>query len=71
MTRTSTSARNLYSLDNVARPHLTVNGKVTPVPFRNIDNIGPAGSVNSSVKDMSQWLRFHIAKGMLDGKRIA
>ncbi len=71
MTRTSTSARNLYRLDNVARPHLTVNGKVTPVPLRNIDNIGPAGSVNSSVKDMSQWLRFHIANGMLDGKRVA
>jgi hypothetical protein len=71
MTRTSTSARDLYKLDNVARPHTTVNGQIMPVPFRNIDNIGPAGSVNSSIKDMSQWLRFHIANGLLDGKRIA
>lgn len=71
MTRTSTSVRELYRLDNAARPHLKINGQMTPVPLRNIDNIGPAGSINSSVKDMSKWLRFHIANGMLDGKRIA
>lgn len=71
MNRSFTSARDLYKLDNVARPHLEINGQIGPVPFRNIDNIGPAGSMSSSARDLSNWLRFHIANGMLDGKRIA
>jgi len=71
MTRSSTSVLDLQGLDNVATPHMKIDGKVTGVPFRNIDNIGPAGSVNASIKDMSQWLMFHLNEGNLDGKRIA
>lgn len=37
------------------------------LPFRNIDLIGPAGSVNSSVREMAQWLRFNLAGGSIDG----
>jgi len=70
MTRSSTSVLDLQGLDNVATPHIKIDGKVTPVPFRNIDNIGPAGSVNASVKNMSQWLMFHLNKGILNGRRI-
>ncbi len=70
MTRSSTSVLDLQGLNNVATPHIKIDGKVTRVPFRNIDNIGPAGSVNASIKDMSQWLISHLNKGNLDGKRI-
>ncbi|MDO9528280.1 MAG: serine hydrolase [Syntrophales bacterium] len=71
MNRSFTSVQDLQKIDNVATPHLKMNGKVTPVPFRNIDNVGPAGSVNASIEDMARWLRFHLADGMYDGKRIA
>ncbi len=40
------------------------------VPFRNIDEIGPAGSINSSAKDMAQWLRFVLGGGVYKGKRL-
>ena len=37
------------------------DGKLTAIPWRNIDNIGPAGSINSNVDDMTKWLRFLLA----------
>jgi len=32
-------------------------------PMRNIDNIGPAGAINSNVIDMAQWLRLQLGRG--------
>lgn len=71
MGRTSTSVRDIQGRENVTTPHMIIDGKLTPVPFRNIDNIGPAGSVNASITDMARWLRFHLGAGVLDGRRIA
>ena len=70
MSRSNTSVRDLQGLDNVATPHFKIDGKVVPITYRNIDNIGPAGSINASIKDMAQWLRFQLAQGVHDGKRI-
>ncbi len=39
-------------------------------PMRNIDRIGPAGSINSSVMDMTHWLRMQLADGEFAGKRV-
>jgi CubicO group peptidase (beta-lactamase class C family) len=41
------------------------------LPTRNIDAIGPAGAINSSARDMAQWLRFLLARGVAPGgKRL-
>ncbi len=40
------------------------------LPMRNIDSIGPAGSINSNVVDMAKWLRFLLADGQVDGKTL-
>ena len=39
-------------------------------PFREIDQVGPAGSINSSARDMAQWLRFVMNGGSVNGKRL-
>ena len=39
-----------------AKPYKEKDEKVAEIPFRNIDAMGPAGSINSSVRDMSRWL---------------
>lgn len=44
--------------------------KFEPVPMRNLDLIGPAGSINSNVKDMAQWLRLQLGRGEVDGTRV-
>ncbi|MEO1083486.1 MAG: serine hydrolase [Acidobacteriota bacterium] len=40
------------------------------IPFRNIDLAGPAGSVNSSVREMAKWLAFNLSGGMAGGTRL-
>ncbi|MEM8997846.1 MAG: serine hydrolase, partial [Acidobacteriota bacterium] len=40
------------------------------IPFRNIDIAGPAGSVNSSVREMAKWLAFNLSGGMADKTRL-
>ena len=59
----------------LARPdravgHIHVDGKYTPDYVRNPQEEGPAGSVSSSVNDMSKWLTMMLADGEHDGKRL-
>jgi CubicO group peptidase (beta-lactamase class C family) len=52
---------------DVASPHSKVDGKLQPIPFENLDNAGPAGSINSSVADMSKWLLLQLNHGTIPG----
>lgn len=70
MRASNTSVRDLAGQPNVATPHAEIDGAVHPVPWRNIDNAGAAGSINSSVLDVSRWLRFWLGKGTFEGKRV-
>jgi hypothetical protein len=63
MTSSNTSVRSLAGQSDVATPHWSDGTTTTPIAWRNIDNIGPAGSINSNVLDMAQWLRFVLANG--------
>ncbi len=40
------------------------------LPYRDIDQVAPAGSINSTANDMAKWLRFVLAGGVIDGKRL-
>lgn len=40
------------------------------LPLRDIDEVAPAGSINSSARDMAQWLRFVMNGGVANGKRL-
>lgn len=44
--------------------------ETTKLPFRDIDEVAPAGSINSSARDMAEWLRFVMNGGMVNGKRL-
>ncbi len=39
-------------------------------PFREIKEVAPAGSINSSARDMAEWLRFVLNGGTVNGKRL-
>lgn len=70
MNSSSTSIRSFAGKDNVASPHSKIDDKLQPVAWRNIDNIGPAGSINSNAVDMAQWIRMNLGGGMYDQKRV-
>lgn len=56
-----------------ALPYDKRDGKITAIPFRNISQVGPAGSINSSVNDMARWVQVQLTGklgGTLDGRQI-
>ena len=63
MTESNTSTKALAQLDNVATPHQEIDDTLRVIPWHNIDNIAPAGSINSNVRDMAQWVRFQLNAG--------
>ncbi|MBM4186242.1 MAG: DUF2911 domain-containing protein [Gemmatimonadetes bacterium] len=70
MPTTSTSVTALKDQPDVATPHTAIDGTVVPIEYRNIDNIGPAGSINSNVLEMAQWIRFHLNGGSVNGRPL-
>ena len=65
--------RSLWS-DWAASDHATgyryVHDTIAVQPPSDDTNIGPAGAIKSSARDMAQWLRFQLAGGVIDGKRL-
>lgn len=53
-----------------ALPYTEKEDKVIEIPFRNIDTVGPAGSINSNVIDMAGWLLLNLNKGKFGEKQI-
>ncbi len=53
-----------------AMPHGKNDDKVIGIPYRNIDAIGPAGSINSTVNDMLKWVKLHLNDGKIGDKRM-
>jgi len=70
MTRSNLSVVDSQKADDASLPYTESRNRATRIPFRNIDNVGPAGSVNSSVTDMAEWVRFHLNGGKLGRKRL-
>ncbi len=70
MNNTFTSVNRLDLKGNTAIPHNAVNDSAFSIHYLNWDNIGPAGSLNSSAADMLKWLQLQLGKGTINGKTI-
>ncbi|HKW87944.1 MAG TPA: serine hydrolase [Candidatus Acidoferrales bacterium] len=54
-----------------ATPHiLNDDGSVVTMPWRNIDDVAPAGSINAGVRDMTKWIAMQLNDGAAEGKQI-
>jgi len=70
MTRTSTTWSTIHADKNACVAYTMVKNKLVAMPFVNVDNLGPAASINSCVKDLSHWLLLQLDSGRYEGKRI-
>ncbi len=70
MTESITSIAPLSTKSNVATPHAKIDEQVQPIRWRNIDNVAPAGSINSNVVEMVQWVRMHLGEGKYGGRQV-
>lgn len=71
MADSDTSAIAAQKSSDYATPHESnPDGSVKPIAWVNIDNVGPAGSINSSARDMARWLTFQLGDGTYKGNRL-
>jgi CubicO group peptidase (beta-lactamase class C family) len=70
MRTSSTSTSALPPGGNVAIPHAEIAGVITPIPWLKTDAIGPAGSINSNVMEMAQWVRLQLGGGTYRGTQL-
>ena len=70
MTRTVATLAEASRTPNVAAPHDRWDDTIHVITNRYVDPVAPAGSVWSSVADMSKWMRFVLDSGRWDGKTL-
>jgi len=70
MNNTRLSIGELEKVPDRSLAYTSEAKNIKAIPYRNIDAIGPAGSVNSCAKDMSSWLITWINDGKFNGKEI-
>ncbi len=70
MDRSLALASAVPTASNMAAAHTLVKGQLRKIPFGKIDNLASAGSISSSVNDLSHWVSLQLNDGMYDGKRV-
>ena len=70
MNNTNFSVIDLQKAKDFSTGYAEQNDVVNVIPYMNIDAIGPAGSINSTAKDMSKWVTALINGGKYNGKKV-
>jgi CubicO group peptidase (beta-lactamase class C family) len=70
MDNTNVSTIDMEKTSDHSLAFITKDSSIIPIPYRNIDAMGPAGSVNSCAKDMAKWLITWVNGGKYNGKEI-
>ena len=70
MNNTLALSKDIQSAQNKCSAHTVVMGELQKIPYGNIDNLAPAGSISSSVNDMSKWVMMQLNNGKLNTKEI-
>ena len=70
MDRSNFSVTAMQRDADFSYPYQKESDEVVRVPFRNIDAVGPAGSINSSAEEMAQYILFHLNHGKVGDKQV-
>lgn len=71
MNASNTNVITAQSMPDHATPHWKKpDGRVESLPWQNIDVFGPAGSINSNIRDMAKWIAFQLNGGVFEGSRL-
>jgi CubicO group peptidase (beta-lactamase class C family) len=71
MTRSNTRVAEIAEGANAAWPHQEIDGRVQPIPRRSWDVVAPSAAVNTSAREMAQWMRLQLGEpGVYRGERL-
>jgi CubicO group peptidase (beta-lactamase class C family) len=70
MSRSNFSVEDSQKDTDHALPYIIMDGTVKRIPFRQIQNVGPAGSINSCLNDLIPWVQLNLHDGASQGKQL-
>jgi len=70
MTQSNFSVDASQKTNNYALPYKVTDEEIVRMDFRNIDNVGPAGSINSNTNDMLKWVKMQLNQGKYGSDQI-
>ena len=70
MTRSNFAVEQSQKSDDFATPHTEKNEQIEVIPFRELSNIGPAGSINSTAENMARWVQLQLSQGDFQGEHL-
>lgn len=70
MKNTLALSKDFPNAPDKCSPYTMQEGKIVKIPFCFIDNLAPAGSIGSSVNDMSHWVMMLLDNGKYNGKQV-
>jgi CubicO group peptidase (beta-lactamase class C family) len=70
MNNTNFSVDVSKNTPDYSQPYTLKGNDIHQTNFRNLDQIGPAGSINSNLTDMLKWLSLNLNKGKVNGTQI-
>jgi CubicO group peptidase (beta-lactamase class C family) len=70
MNNTIALSKDIPNAANKASAHTVWMGELKKIPYGRIDALAPAGSISSSVNDLSKWVMAQLNKGKLDDKEM-
>lgn len=70
MERTAPTLAIARTRENVASPHHRIDDEIRVIENEPVDPVAPAGSVWSSVDELSRWVRMLLAEGRWQGETV-
>ncbi len=70
MKNTLALSKDFPNAANKCSPYTMAEGKLVKIPFCYIDNLAPAGSISSSVSDMSHWVIMQLDNGKYNNQQV-
>jgi CubicO group peptidase (beta-lactamase class C family) len=70
MSSTLTLSKDLATSFNKSAAHTLIDGRLAAIPYPQIDNLAPAGSMSSSANDMSKWILALLNNGKAGTKEV-
>lgn len=64
------SVTDMQKAADYSLPYGEERGEAKEIPYRHIDAIGPAGSINSSVNEMTNWMVMQLGKGKFQDRQV-
>lgn len=63
MDRTVVLSVDFNKSENTAKPHTVLDERLLVLPFENLDNMAPCGTISSSITDLSHWVMAQLDSG--------